>query len=123
MVFAPLPGCRTECPAVQASNYPAKLPTRACPRRAEPISGGPWVPAINRALAGTYPPGSTFKPLVALAALEQGIINEQKTFLSTGGLQLDKWFFPETQDYGACIRWLWDNLESDFYFHLQDDWM
>jgi penicillin-binding protein 2 len=29
-------------------------------------------PMVNRPLSGTYPPGSTFKPFMALAALEQG---------------------------------------------------
>src|SRR5439155_3599105 len=29
-------------------------------------------PLYNRAIAGTYPPGSTFKPFMALAALETG---------------------------------------------------
>ena len=29
-------------------------------------------PMMNRPLSGTYPPGSTFKPFMALAALEQG---------------------------------------------------
>jgi penicillin-binding protein 2 len=30
-------------------------------------------PLMNRAIAGTYPPGSTYKPFMALAALEQGL--------------------------------------------------
>ena len=33
----------------------------------------PYKPLINKAIAGQYPPGSTFKMLVALAALEHGI--------------------------------------------------
>ncbi|HEX5513704.1 MAG TPA: penicillin-binding protein 2 [Gammaproteobacteria bacterium] len=39
----------------------------------------PRTPLFNRALRGQYPPGSTIKPLVALAALEHGVVrtNEQ----------------------------------------------
>ena len=32
-------------------------------------------PMVNRAIAGEYPPGSTFKPVTALAAMEEGILN------------------------------------------------
>ena len=31
-------------------------------------------PLLNRAIAGTYPPGSTYKPIGALVALDEGII-------------------------------------------------
>jgi len=37
-------------------------------------------PLQNRVTQGRFPPGSTFKPLVALAALEKGVINENTTF-------------------------------------------
>jgi penicillin-binding protein 2 len=36
------------------------------------------VPLLNRALRGAYPPGSTVKPLYALAALKYGIITPQQ---------------------------------------------
>ena len=41
-------------------------------------------PLENRVIQGRYPPGSTFKPLVALKALEKGVINEKTTFLCPG---------------------------------------
>ena len=37
-------------------------------------------PLNNRVIQGRFPPGSTFKPLVALAALEKGVINETTSF-------------------------------------------
>lgn len=44
----------------------------------------PARPMLNRATQGRYPPGSTFKPLVALAALEKGIITADTTFTCRG---------------------------------------
>ncbi len=44
-------------------------------------------PLYNRALSGRYPPGSTFKPAVAAAALTEGIINE-KTIIETKGIYM-----------------------------------
>ncbi|SMN01072.1 Cell division protein FtsI [Peptidoglycan synthetase] [uncultured Candidatus Thioglobus sp.] len=32
------------------------------------------IPQLNRAIQGLYPPGSTIKPMVALAGLEQGVV-------------------------------------------------
>ncbi len=44
----------------------------------------PSRPMLNRAIQGIYPPGSTFKLLVALAALEKGIITPATTFTCHG---------------------------------------
>jgi penicillin-binding protein 2 len=41
-------------------------------------------PAVDRAVAGQYPPGSTFKPLTAIAALEEGLIKPYKLYPCTG---------------------------------------
>ncbi len=41
-------------------------------------------PLTNRAISGLYPPGSVFKPIVALAALEAGTINENTSFFCGG---------------------------------------
>lgn len=42
------------------------------------------LPLLNRALRGTYPPGSTFKPFVALAALNAGTRTARDTIMDTG---------------------------------------
>ena len=40
-------------------------------------------PGLNRALAGVYPPGSTFKPVTAIAALEEHIVTPYDTLPCT----------------------------------------
>lgn len=57
-------------------------------------------PLFNRAVSGEYPPGSTIKPVGVSAALEAGVLDEHKQFLSSGGLWWDKWFFPDWKSGG-----------------------
>ena len=54
----------------------------------------PLKPFNNRATNGTYPPGSTFKPLVAIAALEEGLVTPTEKIQDTGTFQL-----PEEDHY------------------------
>ncbi len=51
-------------------------------------------PYLNRTLAGQYTPGSIVKPFVALAALNEGIVRPEKSFLSTGSLRLANPYHP-----------------------------
>jgi len=44
----------------------------------------PRSPLLNKSVSGQYPPGSTIKMLVALAALEQGLISSETTFYCGG---------------------------------------
>lgn len=50
----------------------------------EEVINNPYKPMLNRAIQGTYAPGSTFKPLVAIAGLETGTLTEE-TSASCGG--------------------------------------
>jgi penicillin-binding protein 2 len=50
------------------------------------IFNNPDKPMFNRAIQSNFSPGSTFKPLVALAALEMGIIDETTTYHCPGGM-------------------------------------
>lgn len=49
------------------------------------LSRDGWKPLLNRAIMGTYPPGSTFKTSQALTFLEEGIITEHTTYPCHGG--------------------------------------
>ena len=40
-------------------------------------------PGVNRATAGLYPPGSTFKPVTALAAMQEGLLSPHETLECT----------------------------------------
>ncbi len=55
----------------------------------------PEQPLFSRAVSGEFPSGSTFKLVVASAALQEKIINENTSFLSTGGLHIGQWTFPD----------------------------
>jgi len=48
------------------------------------LNGSPDKPLLNRASAGTYPPGSTFKPFMALAALFYGKRTPQQAISDPG---------------------------------------
>jgi len=50
-------------------------------------------PLNNRAVQGQYPPGSTFKIVVATAALEEGIINPFTRIHCGGGVQFGNHYF------------------------------
>jgi len=45
-------------------------------------------PLLNRAITGTYPPGSTFKTVVACAGIATGTVKETTSFLCTGVFKL-----------------------------------
>jgi len=55
----------------------------------------PYTPLLNRALNGSYPPGSTFKPLQALAFLEEDIIQPSTLYSCAHG-------FPPGNGHPAC---------------------
>ena len=48
----------------------------------------PRKPLVNKSMAGLYPPGSTIKPVVALSALENDIVNPKFSVRCTGQIEL-----------------------------------
>ncbi len=57
-------------------------------------------PLLNRALRGTYPPGSTYKPFMALAALELGKRNATATINDPGYWMFGDHRFRSHDDHG-----------------------
>ena len=53
------------------------------------LQNNPDRPLFNRAVRGTYPPGSTIKPMLALAALETGATNLTRKTVCIGYFQLE----------------------------------
>jgi penicillin-binding protein 2 len=52
------------------------------------LNEDPYRPLANKATQGLYPPGSTYKMIVALAGLEAGIITSETTHTCTGSIEL-----------------------------------
>ena len=52
------------------------------------IRNNPLKPLVNKTLTGLYSPGSTFKPIVALSALENGIVDENFKVNCTGKIEM-----------------------------------
>jgi penicillin-binding protein 2 len=98
----------------------AKPLTQAEYAALEGKSGEEEVPAplINRAVNGTYPTGSTFKPITAMGALEGGVINPEE------GLGAGQCIYVSTEqfcnagkaDYGAVPLVEALKVSSDTYF-------
>jgi penicillin-binding protein 2 len=71
---------------VSSPSYdPNKFAGRIRRREWEEIRDNPDKPLMNRAIQAQLAPGSTFKPLIALAGLEQGAIDEQTSVHCSGG--------------------------------------
>jgi penicillin-binding protein 2 len=72
------------------------------------ISFGDWEklandrrhPMENRSISGQYPPGSTYKPVVAAAALEEGLITPETAFYCNGKFQMGDRTFRCWQEKG-----------------------
>ena len=85
----------------------------------------PNAPLFNRALLGTYAPGSTFKPCTAIAALTQGIINTEYkvkcegvfTKYAADGYAPECWIWAEgyTHDEESVTYAIRDSCNYFFY--------
>lgn len=74
-------------------------------------------PLFNRAVSGEYPPGSTLKPVIAAAALSEGVVNEHTQIESRGGISIGKFFFGDWKAHGFTDIRRAIAVSSDVYFY------
>ncbi len=79
----------------------------------------PEKPMLNRALQSQYPPGSTFKIVTGLAALESGKVTPGRVVVCNGGLQYGKWRFGcwQKRGHGALAFEAGLIQSCDVYFY------
>ena len=95
-----------------AANYPSYDQNLYATNYTE-YSSDPSLPLFNRALQGLYTPGSTFKPAVAVAALDSGLINQYSTVYCNGVYNYFKDYHPRCTRHGhsgnidviTAIKW------------------
>ncbi|MGZ8261025.1 MAG: penicillin-binding transpeptidase domain-containing protein [Caldimonas sp.] len=76
-------------------------------------------PLFNRAIAAAYPTGSTFKPITAMAALQEGILTPSQTIFDDGELKIGPQSFKNAKDakYGLLTLPKALQVSSDVFFY------
>jgi penicillin-binding protein 2 len=109
-------------PTYKPSVYVGRVdPKKLEPLTVEKVAKERNYPGINRAIAGVYPPGSTFKPLTALAAISDGLLSPYEYIQCTPSATygLDKFPFknwnPFTNAPMALTTALSQSCDTYFY--------
>ena len=89
------------------------------PQSWQALNEDPDKPLLNRPLRGTYPPGSTYKPFMALAALTSGIRTPDAQYTDPGYFQLGNHRFRDSVPAGHGSVNLHKSLvvSSDTYYY------
>jgi len=88
------------------------------------LNNSPDRPLTNRAIAGIYPPGSTFKPYMAMAALESGKRTQKSAIHDPGYFEFGGRRFRDSKKGGHGYVDLYHSIvkSSDtFYYQLAND--
>jgi penicillin-binding protein 2 len=96
---------------------PNKFAVRIKSKDWKEITNDPGNPLLSRPLQAQFAPGSTFKPIMAIAALETGNIDENTTFTCPGGATFFGHFYKCHQVHGATSlhRGLAQSCDTYFY--------
>ena len=77
-------------------------------------------PLLNRALRGTYPPGSTYKPFMALTALETGVRKPEQSIFDPGYFMFGGHRFRDDKEGGHGTVNMYQAIvqSCDTYFYM-----
>ncbi len=75
-------------------------------------------PLFNRAVSGLYPPGSTIKPFLAAGGLEEGVIDENTTVLSTDYITIGNQRFHDWRAHGIVDVRRALGVSSNIFFYI-----
>jgi penicillin-binding protein 2 len=100
------------------------------PQSWEALRDSPDKPMLNRPIQGTYPPGSTYKPFMALMAQELGIRTATQTISDPGFFRLGGGFWRDDKAGGHGLVDLRKSIavSCDTYYYMLgaelhvDDW-
>ena len=81
------------------------------------LTSDPRNPLLNKAIAGQYPPGSTFKMIVAMAALDAGVISQDQKVLCEGHVELGNQRFHCWKRHGPVSMVQAIEQSCDIYFY------
>jgi penicillin-binding protein 2 len=89
------------------------------PQTWQSLNDDPDKPLLNRPLRGTYPPGSTYKPFMALAVLESGVRGPHTTIMDPGYYMLGGHRFRDSNPRGNGAVDLKKSIvvSSDTYYY------
>lgn len=90
------------------------------PQKWNELNTSPDKPMVNRALAGTYPPGSTFKPFMALAALMLGKRTPSQSISDPGYFIFGNHTFRDSKvgGHGSVDMYKSIVVSSDTYYYM-----
>ncbi|MGY3804948.1 penicillin-binding protein 2 [Pigmentibacter ruber] len=83
------------------------------------LRSNPFKPLLDKVTGGAYPPGSTFKIIVALAALEEGVVTAERKFNCPGYFVLGngRWKCWKHTGHGPVNMSAALELSCDVYFY------
>ena len=106
-------------PTYQPSVYVNRDPTKLAPLQNPNVAEKDNYPSLNRAMDVGYPPGSTWKPVTALAALQEHVISPYLSLLcspdyTVAGQTFDNWD-PNVMNWITLPTAIAESCDTYFY--------